>query len=213
MTNGERCHSFAGFATEKQGMRRFAIRNLLAVPVLLLSQVLPGVAQTQPSQPSVSSWSTTVVPAQPPGPKPKASRAKETRIEVDTSRSSALAWLSMIVAAARAFGLDVLDSAFNNFRDTDGLRLECRRGRTLGFDGKTLIHPSQIETANAVFAPVAADVAWSRKIMTAFEQPENKEKGVINIDGRMVELLHLASARRLIALDEAIARLNSEAHR
>ncbi len=81
MTNGERCHSFAGFATEKQGMRRFAIRNLLAVPVLLLSQVLPGVAQTQPSQPSVSSWSTTVVPAQPPGPKPKASRAKETRIE------------------------------------------------------------------------------------------------------------------------------------
>lgn len=135
--------------------------------------------------------------------------AKETRIEIDPTRSGALTWLSMIVAAARAYGLDVLDSAFNNFRDHEGLRGECRQGRSLGFDGKTLIHPDQIETANQIFAPVAADITWSRKIIAAFAQPENRGKGVIKVEGRMVEFLHLASAKRLIELDEAIARLGS----
>jgi len=138
--------------------------------------------------------------------------AKETRIEMEPTRSGAVAWLSLIVAAARAYGLDVLDSAFNNFRDKDGLRAECRQGRTFGFDGKTLIHPDQIEAANEIFAPVATDVAWSRKIIAAFDQPGNQGKGVINLEGRMVELLHLASARRLIALDDAIARLRSGGH-
>ena len=132
--------------------------------------------------------------------------AKETRIEIDPTRSAAIAWLSMIVAAARAYGLDVLDSAFNNFRDTDALRNECRQGRMLGFDGKTLIHPDQIEVANQIFAPAATDVEWSRKILTAFADPANDGKGVINLEGRMVELLHLASAKRLIALHEAVGR-------
>ena len=124
---------------------------------------------------------------------------KETRVELDASRTAALTWLSLSVTAARAHGLDVLDAAYNNFRDPDGLRAECRQGRMLGFDGKTLIHPDQIAAANEVYAPPAAEVAWSRKIIAAFESPENKGRGVIDLEGRMVELLHADSARRLVA--------------
>ena len=129
---------------------------------------------------------------------------KETRAELDGARTAALYWLSAAVVAARAYSLIVLDGVYNNFKDLDGLHAECRHGRMLGFDGKTLIHPDQIAAANAVFAPGAEDVAWARKIIAAFDQPENKGKGVITIEGKMVELLHADMARRTVAIAEAI---------
>lgn len=130
---------------------------------------------------------------------------KETRAELDADRSQAQYWLSSILTAARAFGLEALDSAYNNFRDPDGLRHECRQARALGFDGKTLIHPDQVAIANEVFAPAPTEVEWSRKIIAAFERPENAGKGVINLDGRMVELLHRDAALRLVEIADRIA--------
>jgi citrate lyase subunit beta/citryl-CoA lyase len=131
---------------------------------------------------------------------------KETRADLSANRRPALYWLSATVTAARAFGLDALDGVYNNFKDAEGFRSECVHGRRLGFDGKTLIHPDQVAVANEVFAPPEADVAWAKKIIAAFEQPENKGKGVITVDGRMVELLHAEMARRTVAIAEAIER-------
>jgi citrate lyase subunit beta/citryl-CoA lyase len=130
---------------------------------------------------------------------------KETRADLSRNRRPALFWLSAAITAARAYGLDVLDGVYNAFRDAEGFRRECAHGRALGFDGKTLIHPDQIAVANEVFAPPEADVAWARKIIAAFDQPENKGKGVITVEGRMVELLHAETARRTVAIAEAIA--------
>jgi citrate lyase subunit beta/citryl-CoA lyase len=129
---------------------------------------------------------------------------KETRAELSGDRREALYWLSAAVTAARAHGLDVLDGVYNDFKDLDGLRRECAEGRALGFDGKTLIHPDQVPIANEVFAPPEAEVAWARKIIAAFDRPENRGKGVITVDGRMVELLHAETARRTVAIAEAI---------
>ena len=131
---------------------------------------------------------------------------KETRADLSANRRPALYWLSATITAARAFGLDALDGVYNNFKDVEGFRSECVHGRRLGFDGKTLIHPDQVATANEVFAPPEAEVAWARKIIAAFEAPENKGKGVITVDGRMVELLHAEMARRTVAIAEAIER-------
>lgn len=137
--------------------------------------------------------------------------AKETRVELDNSRTAAQHWLSMTIVAARAYGLDVLDSAYNNFRDADGFRVECRQARTLGFDGKTLIHPDQIAAANETFAPPAEELAWARRILAAFDLPENKTKGVIDLEGKMVELLHAETAKRTIAMADAIDALGGGA--
>jgi citrate lyase subunit beta / citryl-CoA lyase len=131
---------------------------------------------------------------------------KETRAELDDNRSAAIYWLSATITAARAYGLTVLDGVYNNFKDLDGLARECRHGRMLGFDGKTLIHPDQILAANQIFAPSAADIAWARKIIAAFEQPEHQGKGAITLDGRMVELLHADIARDTVAIADAIAK-------
>jgi citrate lyase subunit beta/citryl-CoA lyase len=130
---------------------------------------------------------------------------KETRAEVTADRTSALYWLSASLTAARAYGLDTLDGVYNDFRDAEGYRRECLQGRMLGFDGKTLIHPDQIAVANEVFSPSADEVAAARKIVAAFELPENVGKGVINLDGRMVELLHAEMAKRTVAIADAIA--------
>jgi citrate lyase subunit beta/citryl-CoA lyase len=131
---------------------------------------------------------------------------KETRADLSANRRPALYWLSATVTAARAFGLDALDGVYNNFKDAAGFRAECAHGRRLGFDGKTLIHPDQVATANEVFAPPEAEVAWARKVIAAFEAPENAGKGVITVEGRMVELLHAEMARRTVAIAQAIAR-------
>ncbi len=130
---------------------------------------------------------------------------KETRTELDAGRTAALYWLSASVTAARAHGLGVLDGVFNNFKDLDGLDSECRQGRMLGFDGKTLIHPDQIASANTIFAPAPDEVERSRAIIAAFDLPQNQGKGVITVDGRMVELLHAEIARRTVAIADAIA--------
>ncbi len=129
---------------------------------------------------------------------------KETRADLSVNRRPALYWLSASVTAARAYGLDVLDGVYNNFKDAEGFRRECVHGRRLGFDGKTLIHPDQVAMANQVFAPPDAEVAFARKIIAAFALPESKGKGVITVEGRMVELLHAETARRTVAIAQAI---------
>lgn len=131
---------------------------------------------------------------------------KETRAELDGERMAAFYWLSATVTAARAFGIDVLDGVYNDFKDIAGLQRECAQGRMFGMDGKTVIHPTQIEAANTAFSPGDEEIEWARRILAAFEQPENQGKGVINIDGRMVELLHAEMAKRTVAIADAIGK-------
>jgi citrate lyase subunit beta / citryl-CoA lyase len=130
---------------------------------------------------------------------------KETRAELDANRTAALYWLSATVTAGRAYDLDVLDGVYNDFRDSAGLAREATQGRQLGMAGKTVIHPDQLAAVNAIFQPSAAEVATAEKIIAAFELPENQGRGVITLDGRMVELLHADMARRTVAIARAIA--------
>ena len=132
--------------------------------------------------------------------------AKDTRARLVPGRTPMLAWLSMCVAAARIHGIDILDGVYSDIGNSDGFAKECAQGVDLGFDGKTLIHPSQIEPCNTAFSPSPADVEQARKMIAAFDLPENKGKGVVSIDGRMVERLHADMARRTVAIAEAIAR-------
>ncbi len=131
---------------------------------------------------------------------------KDTRAALDGERTAALYWLSATVTAARAFGIDVLDGVYNEFKDLDGLAKECAQGKMLGMDGKTLIHPTQLEAANKWFSPSDEEIAWAKHILEAFEKLENQGKGVINIDGQMVELLHAEMAKRTVAIADAIGR-------
>ena len=134
--------------------------------------------------------------------------AKDTRARLVPGRAPMLPWLSTCVAAARVHGIDILDGVYNDIGNADGFINECRQGVDLGFDGKTLIHPSQIEPCNTAFSPSLAEVEWARKMIKAFDLPENKGKGVVSIDGRMVERLHADMARRTVAIAEAIQRLS-----
>jgi citrate lyase subunit beta/citryl-CoA lyase len=131
--------------------------------------------------------------------------AKETRARLVPGRAPMLGWLSNCVAAARHCGIDILDGVYNDLGNAEGFEAECRQGVEFGFDGKTLIHPNQIEPCNRAFSPSADEVAWARKTIAAFDQPENKNKGVVSIDGRMVERLHADMARRTVAVADAIA--------
>ena len=115
-----------------------------------------------------------------------------------------LPWLMTCVAAARAYGIDIIDGVYNDLGNTAGFAEECAQARDLGFDGKTLIHPNQIEACNAAFAPSSEEVVQARRIIEAFDRLENKDKGVIALDGRMVERLHADMARRAVAIAEAI---------
>jgi citrate lyase subunit beta/citryl-CoA lyase len=130
--------------------------------------------------------------------------AKDTRARITPGRAPMLPWLMGCVAAARAFGIDILDGVYNDLGNAEGFAQECAQARDMGFDGKTLIHPNQIEPCNAAFSPSADDVALARKIIAAFALPENKDKGVVQLDGRMVERLHADMARRTVAIAEAI---------
>ena len=132
--------------------------------------------------------------------------AKDTRARLVPGRAPMLPWLSTCVAAARVHGIDILDGVYNDIGNADGFINECRQGVDLGFDGKTLIHPSQIEPCNTAFSPSLAEVEWARKMIKAFDLPENRGKGVVSIDGRMVERLHADMARRTVAIAEAIQR-------
>jgi citrate lyase subunit beta/citryl-CoA lyase len=132
--------------------------------------------------------------------------AKETRARMVPGRWTMLPWLQTALAAARAHGLDAIDGVFNDLADADGFRAECAQGRDLGYDGKTLIHPNQIAPANEIFAPPAHEVEAARRVIAAFARPENAGRGVITLDGRMVERLHAEMALRTVALADAIAR-------
>jgi citrate lyase subunit beta/citryl-CoA lyase len=131
--------------------------------------------------------------------------AKDTRARLVPGRAPMLSWLSTCVAAARIYGIDILDGVYNDIGNADGFEMECRQGVELGFDGKTLIHPNQIGPCNSAFSPSLDEVALARKMIAAFDLPENKNKGVVSIDGRMVERLHADMARRTVAIAEAIA--------
>ncbi|MBN9533386.1 MAG: CoA ester lyase [Alphaproteobacteria bacterium] len=132
---------------------------------------------------------------------------KEMRGLHTPDRMNLAAALSLSVLAARANGLAVIDGVYNDIQDMEGFAASCHQGRAFGFDGKTLIHPSQVESCNAIFAPSPADVEAARKVIAAFDLPENKGKGAIKVDGRMVELLHAEIARATVALSDAIAEL------
>jgi citrate lyase subunit beta/citryl-CoA lyase len=131
--------------------------------------------------------------------------AKETRARQVPGRAPMLPWIATCVLAAREYGIDILDGVYNDIADAEGFAQECAQARDLGLDGKTLIHPNQIEACNAAFSPSAEEVAQSRKMIAAFELPENKDKGVVQIEGRMVERMHADTARRTVAIAEAIA--------
>ena len=131
--------------------------------------------------------------------------AKDTRARLVPGRAPMLPWLATCVAAARIHGIDILDGVYNDIGNAEGFVKECQQGIELGFDGKTLIHPNQIEPCNKAFSPSAEEVAQARKTIAAFDLPENKGKGVVSIDGRMVERLHADMARRTVAIAEAIA--------
>jgi citrate lyase subunit beta/citryl-CoA lyase len=113
--------------------------------------------------------------------------------------------LTLAVAAARAHGLFILDSVCNAIDDPAQLEAVCRQGVDFGFDGKSLIHPSQIETANRLFSPQPADIAWARTVIAAFADPANAGRGVLRVEGRMAERLHLVQAEQLTAVADAIA--------
>ena len=132
--------------------------------------------------------------------------AKDTRARLVPGRAPMLPWLMNCIAAARAYGLDILDGVYNDLGNAEGFAEECRQARDLGFDGKTLIHPRQIEPCNEAFSPSPEEVELARKMIAAFELPENENKGVIQIDGRMVERLHAEMARRTVVIADAIAK-------
>ncbi|TGV08735.1 CoA ester lyase [Mesorhizobium sp. M8A.F.Ca.ET.173.01.1.1] len=129
---------------------------------------------------------------------------KDTGVLATPDRAYLLPWLMQMLLAARAGGLDMLDGVFNDFRDPDAFARECTQAAAMGFDGKTLIHPSQIEAANRAFAPSAQALAEARAVKDAFALAQNSGKGVIALNGRMVERLHLAQAEKLLAKAAAI---------
>jgi citrate lyase subunit beta/citryl-CoA lyase len=131
--------------------------------------------------------------------------AKETRARLTPGRPTMIAWLANCVVAARAHGIDIIDGVFNDIRDLEGFKAECLQGRDLGLDGKTLVHPNQIEICNEVFAPTQVEIESARAIVDAFALPQNAGRGVIQLNGKMVELLHADMARRTIAIADAIA--------
>jgi len=132
--------------------------------------------------------------------------AKETRARLLPGRAPMASWLALCVLAAHGHGIDILDGVYNDLSDPKGLEAECAQARDMGFDGKTLIHPNQVGPCNAAFSPTLDEVAQARKTIAAFDLPENKDKGVVQIDGRMVERMHAEMARRTVEIADAIEK-------
>jgi citrate lyase subunit beta/citryl-CoA lyase len=131
--------------------------------------------------------------------------AKEMRARQTPGREPFLGALGLSVLAARAYGLTILDGVYNGIDDEAGFEAICEQGVDFGFDGKTLIHPKQIDICNRVFSPTEDEVRFARAVISAFAQPENAGKGAIRVEGKMAELLHLAQAERTVAVADAIA--------
>ena len=122
-------------------------------------------------------------------------------------RQPLLTGLGLCLLAARVTGTVILDGVYNDVRDAEGFAAECLQARQLGFDGKTLVHPGQVEPCNEVFAPSADEVEHARRVIAAFEEATAAGTGVVTVDGRMIENLHVANARRVLAVADAIAAL------
>ncbi len=133
--------------------------------------------------------------------------AKETGARLLPGRASLLTALSLSIAAARSCGLTVLDGVYNDIGDVEGFEAECRDALTFGFDGKTLIHPTQIEPCNRVFTPTAEEIAFAQAVVSAFAEPKNASLGVVKVEGRMTERLHLSQAQRLLAMATAVGAI------
>ena len=133
--------------------------------------------------------------------------AKDLQASHTRERLPMLTSLSLCILAARAYRLAILDGVHLDLNDDAGFAESCQQGRELGFDGKTLIHPKTIEAANRAFAPSAAELDFSRRIIQAHAQAAAAGKGVVVVDGRLIENLHVENARRLVALGDAIAAL------
>ena len=133
--------------------------------------------------------------------------ARETRIRMVPGRATMIPMITHCILAAHAYGIEMLDGPYSDFSNPEGFAAECRQALDLGFDGKTLIHPGQIEACNIIFTPPADEVAQARRIIAAFELPENASRGAIQLDGRMVERLHAEMAKRTIAIADAIAAM------
>jgi citrate lyase subunit beta/citryl-CoA lyase len=135
----------------------------------------------------------------------------DTRIRMKPGRAEMVPLFLNCVVAARSYGIEILDGPYSDFSDAAGFAAECEQARDLGFDGKTLIHPAQIEAANRIFRPSGNELAEARGIIAAFEQPEAAGKGAIRYEGRMVERLHAEMARRTLAMADAIGALEKSA--
>ena len=134
--------------------------------------------------------------------------AKELQAAHVPGRGPLLTGLGLCLLAARATGRVILDGVYNDIKDPEGFEAECVQGRDMGFDGKTLIHPSQLEPCNRVFAPTPTDVERSQRIIEAFEAAEAEGRGVVTVDGRMIENLHVDQSRRTLAIAAAIEALS-----
>ena len=135
--------------------------------------------------------------------------AKELQSRFRADRLPMMAGLGTCLLAAKAFGKIIVDGVYNAFKDEDGLKVECDQGRDMGFDGKTLIHPAQLAIANAAFAPSAAEIDLAQRQIAAFDEAEKAGLGVAVVDGKIVENLHIVTARQILAKAEAIAALGN----
>lgn len=133
--------------------------------------------------------------------------SRETRIRMVPGRATMIPMITHCILAARAHGIEMLDGPYSDFSNLEGFAAECRQARDLGFDGKTLIYPGQIDVCNSIFTPSAEEIAQARRIIAAFELPENASRGAIQLDGQMVERLHAEMAMRTISITNAIATL------
>ncbi len=138
--------------------------------------------------------------------------SKETRAAMVPGRAPMMPWLMTCLAAAHAYDMDIIDGVFNQFNDAEGFVAECEQGGAEmgGMDGKTIIHPKQIEAANRIFSPTADEIESSREIIDAFDAPENQSKNVMTINGKMVERLHADMARRVVEIAQAIAKKDEQ---
>jgi (3S)-malyl-CoA thioesterase len=133
--------------------------------------------------------------------------AKDLNARFRPDRLAMLSGLGLCLLAAKAHGVVIVDGVYNAFKDAEGLRHECDQGRDMGFDGKTLIHPDQLAVANAAFSPSESEIDLARRQIAAFEEAEASGQGVAVVDGKIVENLHIVTARAVLAKAEAIAAL------
>ena len=133
--------------------------------------------------------------------------AKEILAPLVPGRANLTPYLATAVLAAREAGTVILDGVYNAIADAEGFAAECRQGVEMGFDGKTLVHPSQVAPANDAWSPSAEEIELSRRVIAAYEAAEAEGRGVITVDGKMIEHLHVANARRVLAIADAISTL------